>query len=264
MIVVDDDIDIHDWEAIEWALCYRVNAGLGDISLLPARAARCSIRACPWKTATRSNTATVSWTRVLIDATINWQLQPQEQYGGNRYPPWARPSLTRWPKSSKGDGANMDSKVDQDRRGAAAGEKLLRALHGERRRSGRRRIWRHRGREIFAQALAAVGLRRRVFQLCGLEGITGMYVGKIAPGAATAPERHLYEKVIYILQGEGVAEIQQRDRVPQNFWQTGSLFSPPMNTLHRLMNYSDRAGAVFGGHHRAHGARSLSQRRVYF
>ena len=29
VIVVDDDIDIHDWEAIEWALCYRVNAGLG-------------------------------------------------------------------------------------------------------------------------------------------------------------------------------------------------------------------------------------------
>jgi hypothetical protein len=24
---------------------------------------------------------------VLIDATVNWQLQPQEQYGGNRYPP---------------------------------------------------------------------------------------------------------------------------------------------------------------------------------
>jgi hypothetical protein len=23
---------------------------------------------------------------VLIDATINWQLQSQEQYGGNRYP----------------------------------------------------------------------------------------------------------------------------------------------------------------------------------
>jgi hypothetical protein len=24
---------------------------------------------------------------VLIDATVNWQLQPQEQYGGDRYPP---------------------------------------------------------------------------------------------------------------------------------------------------------------------------------
>ena len=32
VIVVDEDIDIHDWEALEWALCYRVNAGLGDIS----------------------------------------------------------------------------------------------------------------------------------------------------------------------------------------------------------------------------------------
>jgi 3-polyprenyl-4-hydroxybenzoate decarboxylase len=27
------------------------------------------------------------WTRVLIDATINWELEPQEQYDGNRYPP---------------------------------------------------------------------------------------------------------------------------------------------------------------------------------
>jgi len=23
----------------------------------------------------------------LVDATINWALEPQEQYGGNRYPP---------------------------------------------------------------------------------------------------------------------------------------------------------------------------------
>ena len=32
------------------------------------------------------------WTRVLIDATINWQLEPQEQYGGNRYPAVGTPS----------------------------------------------------------------------------------------------------------------------------------------------------------------------------
>ena len=75
-------------------------------------------------------------------------------------------------------------------------------------------------------------------QLRGLEGITGVSIGKLAPGAATHPERHLYEKILYILEGEGVAEIQQRDRVPQSFqWRAGSLFSPPMNTLHRLINY---------------------------
>jgi hypothetical protein len=26
---------------------------------------------------------------VLIDATINWELEPEEQFGGNRYPPSA-------------------------------------------------------------------------------------------------------------------------------------------------------------------------------
>ncbi len=78
-------------------------------------------------------------------------------------------------------------------------------------------------------------------QLRGLEGITGVYAVRLAPGASTIPERHLYEKVFYILEGEGVAEIQQRDRVPQNIqWQAGSLFSPPMNTLHRLINYAAR------------------------
>ncbi|HWP22627.1 MAG TPA: cupin domain-containing protein [Candidatus Binatia bacterium] len=75
-------------------------------------------------------------------------------------------------------------------------------------------------------------------QLRGLEGITGVYVGKIQAGGSVEPERHLYEKVIYILQGEGVAEIQQRDRVPQNIRvKSGSLFSPPLNSLHRLINY---------------------------
>ena len=94
-------------------------------------------------------------------------------------------------------------------------------------------------RNLTLKPWTRVGGEGAYLQLRGLEGITGIYIGKIAPRAATQPERHLYEKVIYILEGEGVAEIQQRDRVPQNLqWRAGSLFSPPMNTLHRLMNYS--------------------------
>ena len=87
VIVVDDDIDIHDWEAIEWALCYRVNAGLGDISFF-CRHRRFDARS--ERAAEDRNSVKYGhglWTRVLIDATINWQLEPQEQYGGNRYPP---------------------------------------------------------------------------------------------------------------------------------------------------------------------------------
>lgn len=82
-------------------------------------------------------------------------------------------------------------------------------------------------------------------QLRGLEGITGIYVGKIAPGAATRAEKHLYEKVVYILQGEGVAEFQRQGRAPHFIdWRTGSLFSAPLNTTHRLVNNSQQA-AVF-------------------
>jgi len=76
-------------------------------------------------------------------------------------------------------------------------------------------------------------------QLRGLEGITGVYIGRIAPGTMTEPDKHLYEKVIYIIQGEGVAEFQQRGRVPQSIkWKTGSLFSPPLNSTHRLINHA--------------------------
>jgi oxalate decarboxylase/phosphoglucose isomerase-like protein (cupin superfamily) len=78
-----------------------------------------------------------------------------------------------------------------------------------------------------------------------LEGLTGVYVGKLAPGRSSEPEKHLYEKIIYIVEGEGVAEVQQQGRVPQAFrWQAGSLFSPPMNTTHRLINHGHQP-AVF-------------------
>jgi 4-hydroxy-3-polyprenylbenzoate decarboxylase len=86
VIVVDDDIDIHDWEAIEWALCYRVNAGLDDISFFGGTSGSMLDPSVPLEDRNSVKYGHGSWTRVLIDATINWQLQPQEQYGGDRYP----------------------------------------------------------------------------------------------------------------------------------------------------------------------------------
>jgi len=34
------------------------------------------------------------WTRVLIDATVNWELEPEEQYGGKREPPFVHRGAT--------------------------------------------------------------------------------------------------------------------------------------------------------------------------
>ena len=87
LIVVDDDIDIHDWEAIEWALCYRVNAALGDISFFSGTSGSMLDPSVPLEERNSVKYGHGHWARVLIDATINWRLEPQEQYGGERYPP---------------------------------------------------------------------------------------------------------------------------------------------------------------------------------
>ena len=36
VIVVDDDIDIHDYAAVDWAIAYRVNAGEDDVVIMPS------------------------------------------------------------------------------------------------------------------------------------------------------------------------------------------------------------------------------------
>ena len=62
--------DIHDGEALEWALCYRVNAA-GRITTF-AGSSRLDAHPSAASRRIRSNTARPV-TRVLIDATINWR-----------------------------------------------------------------------------------------------------------------------------------------------------------------------------------------------
>ncbi len=66
----------------------------------------------------------------------------------------------------------------------------------------------------------------------------GMYVAEIPGGSALKPEKHLYEKAIFILKGRGMTEIWQGENGPkQKFeWGPGSLFAIPLNATHRLIN----------------------------
>lgn len=79
--------------------------------------------------------------------------------------------------------------------------------------------------------------------LHGMEGVTGMYVIEIVPGAALNPEKHLFEEILYVLEGQGGMEVWQEGKPKQSLeWQRGSLFSPPANAWHRLLNgTSERA-----------------------
>ncbi len=67
----------------------------------------------------------------------------------------------------------------------------------------------------------------------------GVYVAEIPGGGALNPERHLYEEAILILQGRGLTEVWQEGGAKVTFeWGEGSLFAPPMNAWHRLVNGS--------------------------
>jgi len=89
VIVVDEDIDIHDNEAVEWAIAYRVNADMGQILFFPGTFGSMLDPSVPLNERNIAKYGQGKWTRTLVDATINWDLEPQEQYGGERFPPLA-------------------------------------------------------------------------------------------------------------------------------------------------------------------------------
>jgi UbiD family decarboxylase len=101
--VVEEDIDIHDPVALDWALSYRVNAGLGDVSFFGPGMGSALDPSTPPALNDGMKYGTGQWTRMLIDATRNWEIDPQPEWGGRRFPRTDRiePELesrvaTRW------------------------------------------------------------------------------------------------------------------------------------------------------------------------
>lgn len=95
VIVVDDDIDIHDYAAVDWAIAWRVNAGEGDVFIFPATWGAGLDPSTRRRDANVHLFGTGKWNRVLIDATMNLDYEPDEQ--GRRFPP------TVWPDSQDAD-----------------------------------------------------------------------------------------------------------------------------------------------------------------
>ena len=93
--VVDDDIDIHDYAAVDWAIAYRVNAGENDIVIMPATFGAGLDPSTRKRDRNPALFGTGKWNRVLIDATMNLDYDPDPELGGARFPPKV------WPE--KGD-----------------------------------------------------------------------------------------------------------------------------------------------------------------
>ncbi len=68
-----------------------------------------------------------------------------------------------------------------------------------------------------------------------------MFVIDLAPGAKSAPQRHLFEEVIYVLNGHGSTTMEGEDGRTHSFeWGPKSLFALPLNGRYRHFNGSGR------------------------
>lgn len=77
--------------------------------------------------------------------------------------------------------------------------------------------------------------------LKGRGDFANMFLYELSPGKSTTPQRHLYEEVIYVLEGTGSTQVELPDGTKRSFeWGPRSLFAIPLNVKHRHFNGSGR------------------------
>ena len=93
------------------------------------------------------------------------------------------------------------------------------------------------------------GGRGSYIQLHGTEGKWGSYVVEVPGAGALNPEKHMYEEVYLVVEGRGSTEVWlEGDNKRHVFeWQKGSLFSIPVNAMHRIVNASSSPALLLGG-----------------
>ena len=89
------------------------------------------------------------------------------------------------------------------------------------------------------------GIKAAAVHLAGRGDFAQMFVYDIDPGKSTSPQRHLYEEVIYVLEGHGSTQIELADGTKRSFeWGPRALFAIPLNAKHRHFNGSGSERAL--------------------
>jgi 4-hydroxy-3-polyprenylbenzoate decarboxylase len=85
VVVLDDDIDIADSDAVEWAITYRVDPKEDLIVFPGAQGSPLDPSSDPrWRDPTIFGGG--RWNRLLVDATRTWRWGPKEEWRGERFP----------------------------------------------------------------------------------------------------------------------------------------------------------------------------------
>lgn len=85
VVVVEQDIDIRDPEAVDWAIAYRVDAGQGGLTTYGPTAGSMLDPAVDPMVRNPAKYGAGRWTRILLDATRNWDFDPNPAGGGPRF-----------------------------------------------------------------------------------------------------------------------------------------------------------------------------------
>jgi quercetin dioxygenase-like cupin family protein len=93
------------------------------------------------------------------------------------------------------------------------------------------------------------GGRGSYIQLYGTEGKWGCYVIEVPPGGALNAEKHMYEEIFLVVEGRGTTEVWLEGETKKHVfeWQKGSMFSVPMNAMHRLVNATSGGALLLAG-----------------
>jgi quercetin dioxygenase-like cupin family protein len=96
---------------------------------------------------------------------------------------------------------------------------------------------------------ARLGGRGSYIQLFGTENAWGSYVVEVPGAGALNEEKHLYEKIFLVLDGRGTTEVWRDGEATRHVfeWQRGTMFSIPMNALHRLVNATAAPALLLAG-----------------
>lgn len=85
---------------------------------------------------------------------------------------------------------------------------------------------------------ARLDARGAFVHLKGRGDFINVHVIEIPAGSSTSPQRHLFEEVVYVLDGRGSTTVETADGSHSFEWATSSLFAIPLNVRYRHHNGS--------------------------
>ena len=102
-------------------------------------------------------------------------------------------------------------------------------------------------RELELKPWERMGGRGSYMQLDGTGNRWGSYVVEIPPRGSLNPERHFCEEMFLVVEGRGSTEVWRDGSSRRNTfeWETGSLFSVPINLWHTLVNAGSSPALVY-------------------